>query len=313
MVPLPPHAPGLDGPVEPPPEDETFDVGVIGLGPAGVTAATELVRYGYSVVAMERGRIGGLIHLARKVENFPGIPPSSPGTIVVEMLWEHLKRFPPRIVEADVSDIYHTGVGYGISLGDTSVAVRSLILTTGTRPKLLGLPGEDLPWVHHSWTDVRAGPGSTVAVIGGGDLAIDQALSLSDGSRRVEMLLRSEAPRGNKQLQRELEDTEGIHIRTECPPLRFDEEQGPTVVYAKGGHEVKLPVDAVLVSIGREPALPNLNDAILSLDRARFLAPEGLLLAGDVIADRRRQVAIAMGSGLDAAMRADEYLRRVDE
>ncbi len=126
------------------------------------------------------------------------------------------------------------------------------------------------------------------------------------------MLLRSDATRCNRHLQKELDLAEGIHIRTDCPPLRFGEEQGPMVVYAKGGHEIKLPVDAVLVSIGREPALPNLNDAILGLDRARYLAPEGLLLAGDVIADRRRQVAIAMGSGLEAAMRVDEYLRRVD-
>ncbi len=310
---MPPHAPGMDDPVELPEEVEAFDVGVIGLGPAGVTASTELVRYGYNVMAVERERIGGLVHLARKIDNFPGIPPSSPGTIVVEMLWEHLGRFPPKIVNADVRNIYQTGVGYAMSLGETSVAVRSLILAPGTRPKLLGLPGEDLPWVYHSWTDVRAGPGSTVAVIGGGDLAIDQALSLHDGDRRVEMLLRSGTTRCNRHLQGELEVAEGVHIRTDCPPLRFEEEQGPTVVYAKGGHEIKLPVDAVLVSIGREPALPHLNDAILGLDRARYLAPEGLLLAGDVVADRRRQVAIAMGSGLDAAMRADEYLRRVDE
>jgi alkyl hydroperoxide reductase subunit F len=152
-----------------------------------------------------------------------------------------------------------------------------------------------------------------VAVIGGGDLAVDQALSLHDGDRRVEMLLRSGTTRCNRHLQGELDVADGIHIRTDCPPLRFEDEQGPTVVYARGGHEIKLPVDAVLVSIGREPALPNLNDAILGLDRARYLAPEGLILAGDVIAERRRQVAIAMGSGLDAAMRADEYLRRVSE
>lgn len=310
---MPPHAPGLDGPVEPPEEVESFDVGVIGLGPAGVTAATELVRYGYNVVAVERERIGGLVHLARKIDNFPGIPPSSPGTIIVEMLWEHLGRFPPKIIDADVGNIYQTGVGYAISLGETAVTVRSLVLASGTRPKLLGLPGEDLPWVYHAWTDVRAGPGSTVAVVGGGDLAIDQALSLNEGGRRVELLLRSGSTRCNRQLQNELDVVEGIHIRTDCPPLRFEDEHGPTVVYAKGGHEVKLPVDGVLVSIGREPSLPHLNDAILGLDRARYLAPEGLLLAGDVVADRRRQVAIAMGSGLDAAMRVDEYLRRVDE
>jgi alkyl hydroperoxide reductase subunit F len=303
----------LDTPVEPPEDDKHFDVAVIGLGPAGVTASTELVRYGYRVAAFEGDRIGGLIHLARRVDNFPGIAPSSPGTQVVEMLWEHLQRFPPVIHDSDVIGIYHTGVGFGVSMGDSSVTARCLVLATGTRATRLDLPGEELPWVHHRWTEIVTGPGSTVAVIGGGDLAIDQALSIHEGERRVEVLLRSEGTRCNMFLQGELEEARDIHIRTSSPVLRFEEGPGNTVVYSKGGHEVKLPVDAVLVSIGREPNLPDLNGEILNLDRARFLAPQGLFLAGDVVSDRRRQVGIAIGSGLDAAMRCDEFLRRVAE
>ena len=99
----------------------------------------------------------------------------------------------------------------------------------------------------------------------------------------------------------------------EVPVLRFEERGGRTVVLGGDAGESRLPVDAVLVSIGREPALPRLNGAELSLSKALYLAPEGLFCAGDLVSENRRQLAIAMGSGLDAAMRVDEYFRRVRE
>jgi thioredoxin reductase (NADPH) len=303
----------LDGPTEPPPEDETYDVGVIGLGPAGVTAACELVRYGYSVVAVEKDRIGGLIHQARAVDNFPGIPPSSPGVVVVETLWEHLGGFPPRIINAEVPGIYHTGVGYGISLGDHSVVTRALILATGTVPRRMDVPGENLPWVHHRWTDIDAKEGDTVVVIGGGDVAVDQALSLNDRGVRIAMMLRSGRPRCNVVLQTEMRNAEHFDLITGLSILRFDEREGRNVVYSDGSREHRMEVDSVLVSIGRDPALPLLNGVPMSLDKALYLASEGLFLAGDIVAERRRQVAIAMGSGLEAAMRCDEYFRRLME
>ncbi len=309
-----PQPPGPDPDAAPPDEGiGNFDVGVVGLGPAGIITSTELVRYGYSVVAFERGRIGGLIHLARRVDNYPGAEPSCPGTEVVEMLWEHLGRFPPVIQEGHVADIYHTGVGFGVSVGERAATVRALVLATGTQPVRLGLPGEDLPWVYHSWTDITDLKGGTVAVIGGGDLAVDQALSLHDAGHRIEMLLRSETTRCNSALQTEMEDRREVHVRASSPVLRFEMVHGPTVVYAKAGKEVMLPVDAVLVSIGREPELPRLNGDLMSVDRARSMAPQGLFVAGDVVAGRYRQVAIAMGDGLKVAMRVDEYLRGLVE
>ncbi len=308
-----PHAPGLDDPVEPPPEDETYDVGVVGLGPAGVTAACELVRYGYSVVAIEKDRVGGLIHYARAVDNFPGIPPSSPGQVVVDMLWQHLGGFPPKVVNAEVTGLYHTGVGYGISLGDSAITVKSIILATGTVPDRLGVPGEELPWVHHLWTNVDVGEDALVAVIGGGDLAADQALSLNENGKQILMMLRSGMPRCNMVLQSEMEMMEDFVIASGLTVLRFEDRDGHTVVYTDGEQELRMVVDAVLVAIGRSPALPTLNDQPMSLNKAIYLSSEGLFVAGDIVAERRRQVAIAMGSGLAAAMRCDEYFRRLRE
>jgi thioredoxin reductase (NADPH) len=303
----------MDDPGEPPPEDETYDVGVIGLGPAGVTAACELVRLGYSVVGIEKDRVGGLIHHARAVDNFPGIPPSSPGMTVVDMLWQHLGGFPPRVVNAEVTGIYHTGVGYGISFGESSIIVKTIILATGTVPDRLGVPGENLPWVHHIWEDVDVGEDALVAVIGGGDVACDQALSLNENGKQILLMLKSGEPRCNMVLKSEMDLAEDFIIATGLTILRFEDRGGHQVVYSDGVSEQKMVVDAVLVAIGRGPSLPPLNDQPMSLNKAIYLASEGLFVAGDIVAERRRQVAIAMGSGLGAAMRCDEYFRRLRE
>lgn len=310
---MPPHAPGLDNPVESPPEGEKYDVGIIGLGPAGVTAACELVRYGYSVVAIEKETIGGLIHYARAVDNFPGIPPSSPGKVVVDMLWQHMGGFPPKVVNAEVTGIYTTGAGYDISVGESAITVKSIILATGTIPDRLGVPGEDLPWVHHIWTDVDVGEDALVAVIGGGDVAADQALSLNENGKQILMMLKSGVPRCNLVLQSEMEVMEDFIIASGIDVLRFEDRNGHIVIFSDGENENRMPVDAVLVSTGRSPSLPPLNDQPLSIRKAIFMSLEGLFVAGDIVNERRRQVAIAMGSGLSAAMRCDEYFRRIRE
>ncbi len=310
---MPPQAPGLDNPVESPPEDEKYDVGIIGLGPAGVTAACELVRYGYSVVAIEKETIGGLSHYARAVDNFPGIPPSSPGKVVVDMLWQHMGGFPPKVVNAEVTGIHTTGAGYEISLGESAITVKSIILATGTIPDRLGVPGEDLPWVHHIWTDVDVGEDALVAVIGGGDVAADQALSLNENGKQILMMLKSGVPRCNLVLQSEMEVMEDFIIASGIDVLRFEDRNGHIVIFSDGENENRMPVDAVLVSIGRSPSLPPLNDQPLSIRKAIFMSSEGLFVAGDIVNERRRQVAIAMGSGLSAAMRCDEYFRRIRE
>jgi thioredoxin reductase (NADPH) len=310
---MPPYKPEWYNPDESLPEDELYDVGVIGLGPAGVTASCELVRYGYSVVAIEKDKIGGLVHYARAVDNFPGIPPSSPGSVVVDMLWQHLGGFPPKVVNAEVKGIHTTGEGYDLSIGETAITVKSIILATGTIPDRLGVPGEDLPWVHHIWTDVDVGEDALVAVIGGGDVAADQALSLNENGKQILLMLKTGVPRCNLVLQSEMELMDDFVIASGIEVLRFEDRNGHLVIFSDGENENTMMVDAVLVSTGRSPYLPPLNDQSLPIRDAIFMSKEGVFVAGDIVNKRRRQLAIAMGSGLAAAMRCDEYIRKIRE
>jgi len=286
-----------------------FDVAVVGLGPAGISAATELVRYGRHVVALEAERVGGLVHEARRVENLPVLVVPGPGHGVAEALRTHLKRLPPRVINVPVREVRLIKGGFEVWTAGAPIRCRAVVLATGTRPLRLEVPGEDLPWVAHRWTDLRGRPPGMVAVVGGGDLAVDQALSLADAGFEVELLVRSNGLRCNKRLRDELKDKSAVHVRLGHEVVRFTD--GPAVECEGPKGPATIPVGCALVSVGREPELPPVIDAKAHrLEPPAILAGEvpGLFPVGDLVSGKRRQVAIAMGSGLDAAMRCEEYL-----
>jgi thioredoxin reductase (NADPH) len=290
-----------------------FDVAVVGLGPAGISTATELVRYGRHVVALEAERVGGLVHEARRVENLPVMVVPGPGHGVVEALRAHLKRLPPRVINVPVREVRLIKGGFEVWTAGAPIRCRAVVLATGTRPRRLEVPGEDLPWVAHRWTDLKGRPPERVAVVGGGDLAVDQALSLADAGFEVELLVRSERLRCNKRLRDELKDKPAVRVRLGHEVVRFTE--GPAVECVGPSGPATISVGCALVSVGREPELPPVTDAKgQRLEPSTILAGEvpGLFPVGDLVAGRRRQVAIAMGSGLDAAMRCEEYLSGAD-
>ena len=290
-----------------------FDVAVVGLGPAGISAATELVRYGRHVVALEAERVGGLVHEARRVENLPVLVVPGPGHGVAEALRAHLRRLPPRVINVPVREVRLTKGGFEICTAGAPIRCRAVVLATGTRPRRLGVPGEDLPWVTHRWTDLRGRPPDRVAVVGGGDLAVDQALSLADAGFEVELLVRSQRLRCNKRLRDELKDKSAAVVRLGHEVVRFTD--GPAVECEGPKGPATISVGCALVSVGREIELPPVTDAKgHRLEPSTIIAGEvpGLFPVGDLVAGRRRQVAIAMGSGLDAAMRCEEYLSGAD-
>jgi thioredoxin reductase (NADPH) len=243
------------------------------------------------------------------VDNFPSKVASIPGPEVAELLWTHLDKFPPFVYEGSVEDVAHGPTGFNVAIGGGQLEVRGLVLATGTHPRTLGVPGEELPWVTYSWTDIRSEGGGKVAIIGGGDLAVDQALSLRDAGFDVVILVRSGGTLCNRALQLEIESEGRIPIMARCSPLRFEDRPQHTIIVDREGKGDSIQVDHVLVSIGREPELPRIDGRSLTLEDIEAGEYPGLFLTGDIIAGRRRQVAIAFGSGLEVAMRCEEFLR----
>ncbi len=294
----------------------SYDAAVVGLGPAGISAATELVRYGRSVVAFERDRTGGLVHEARRVENVPWDRGASPGPYVVHALEAHLGRFPPEVVRSPVTSVQRCEEGFVLTSTARTVRARAIVLATGTRPRRVNARGEDLPWVVHRWTDIQSRSGR-VAVVGGGDLAVDQALSLLEAGHEVELLVRGASIKCNRRLQDELASAPSIRIRQHYTVEAFSEGPPRAVAGSVLGAPASVEVDGVLVSIGREPEAPRFLDPkgrAMSQDYVLAYGEKGLFPCGDLVArGNRRQVAIAAGSGLDAAMRCDEFLGGVSE
>ena len=293
---------------------QLFDVAVVGLGPAGIMASAELVRYGRSVVAFERDRIGGLVHEARRVENVPWAPGAMPGPEVARALERHLQRFAPEFVDDDVVSVQRASGPFIVRAPGGAVRARAVILASGTRPRPLGVQGEDLPWVATRWSDMGCRSG-TAAVVGGGDLAIDQALSLAGAGLRVELLVRGERVDCNRPLMEELARTMAITRRFRHVVKAFVERPKRAVACTTPDGDRSYAVDCALVSIGRDheaPRVLDLDGRALTLDHVLSHGIRGVFLAGDLAAyGRRRQVAIAVGSGLDAAMRCEEHLREL--
>jgi thioredoxin reductase (NADPH) len=210
-----------------------------------------------------------------------------------------------------VTSVQRSEEGFVLSSVARTVRARAIVLATGTRPRKLNVRGEDLPWVVQRWTDIRSRSG-TVAVVGGGDLAVDQALSLHEAGHEVALLVRGTRIECNRRLQDELVSAPSITIRQHFTVEAFSEGPPRAVDGSVLGTPGSVEVDGVLVSIGREPDAPrflDLEGRAMSQDYVLAYGEKGLFPCGDLVArGNRRQVAIAAGSGLDAAMRCDEYL-----
>ena len=273
-----------------------YDSIIIGAGPAGITAAVQLKRAGHSVAIIEKDRIGGLLLNARKVENYLGFPDGISGPDLVKHFEEQLKKFEIEVMKAEVTSIskeeslfnVHIQAKPSLQYINILQRSRSVILATGTKPKRAGIKGEEEPEGTRLFYEVCDVPDvpqkSTFLIIGGGDAAFDYALTLDDRGYKPEIITRSKI----QCLTKLLDETKRRNIKfTENASL-------PTNV-------TEINSDYVLVAVGREPDLP-----------ANIKEDEDLYIVGDARGSKNRQVHIATGDALFAAMEVTEFLKRAN-
>lgn len=310
------------------------DLAIVGAGPAGLMAAVQAVRSGLSAIVIERSRAGGSVWHARWMENVPGFPEGIAGADLARRIVAHAERFGVRIERAEATGLECSRDHWVVRAGDRSWTARSVLVATGARPAALDVPGErDLLGrrvFHHADEAPPDLLGGDWCVIGGGDVAFDQALALESAARSVRILVRGEAPRPVARLLDEAA-RRGIAVSTGWRVVRLAECRGRVAIEGIGpGGAQTLAADGVLACAGKRPEVtllgsdivdggPGAGEAqgaeqpagavVVRCDEIGRTARAGLFVAGDVRRGFMRQVSIASADGIAVAMEAARAYR----
>ena len=298
-----------------------YDILIVGGGPAGLTAATYARRAGKSVLVIEKNAFGGQITWSPKVENFPGFVSVS-GAELGDKLLEQAMEQGAEVELDEVTSVSVRPDGIKTVACDSGAVFegRALIAAVGAKPRMLGLAREEeLVGNGVCFCAVCDGAfyaGKDVAVNGGGNSALQDALLLSEKCRRVYLIHRRDAFRGEQKLVEALEKRENVEfvLRASVAELLGDGELTGIVV-EQDGQRRELPVAGLFVAIGHAPD-NGIFSGLMDLDRAGYAASgedcltatPGVFVAGDCRAKGVRQLTTAAADGAVAALAACRYL-----
>ena len=298
-----------------------YEILIIGGGPAGLTAAIYAARAGKHVAVLERGSTGGQIISAPLVENYPGIPSVS-GTELAQQMTEQAKMLGAEFLFAEATGLSKTQDGFLVSCADGALEAKTVVLATGASHRKLGLSQEDtLTGCGVSYCAVCDGAfyeGLDVAVVGGGDTALQDTLFLANICRSVTLIHRREAFRASAMLVSRAEKQENIRLlrsRTVQRLIRSEDAlQGVELLHTETGQTERLNVDGLFIAVGQAPQSAPFEDAVAT-ENGYYLAGEdtktslpGIFAAGDGRKKQVRQLTTAVSDGAAAALAACRYL-----
>ncbi len=299
-----------------------YDVIIVGAGPAGLTAAVYARRAEKSVLVIEKGTFGGQITFSPKIENFPGFSQIS-GNELAERLVDHALEMGAEIEMSEVVKIEKNSDVFVVSCDDGSQYLSgTVILATGSKHRRLGLDREE-EFIGNgiSFCAVCDGAfynGKAVAVIGGGNSALVEAMMLADGCLKVYIVQNLDYMTGEERLVSALEKRKNVEFITGAvvESIYAEDEFGGIIIRrVVSGEKERLDVDGIFVAIGQEPE-NRLFDNVVSLSESGYIisdencltTTEGLFVAGDCRTKNVRQIATACGDGAISALAACRYL-----
>ena len=298
------------------------DMLIIGGGPGGYTAAMYAARAGLQVVVLEKLSAGGQMAETEQVDNYPGFPDGIDGFALAEKMQQQAERFGAKTVLAEVQKVDLFQRVKEVVTSDGTFYGKTVVFATGASPKLLGLPGEDSltgRGVHYcAACDGMRYKGKTVAVVGGGNSAAADALSLSRIAKKVYVIHRRDTLRATKIYHQPLQQADNVEFLWNSTVTQLISDgrlTGVTVKNSVTGEEAPLACDGLFVSIGRKPA-SSLVAGQLALDENGYIAANestktslpGVFAVGDVRTKVLRQIVTAVADGAAAAHAAEEYL-----
>jgi thioredoxin reductase (NADPH) len=302
---------------------------IIGSGPAGLTAALYSARANLSPLIIEGVEAGGQLMLTTLVENFPGHRDGIMGPDLMAEMRAQSEKFGGEIVQGDVTKVDLCAQPIVVETSEAKYATRSLIIATGASARLLGLPSERGLMGHGVSTcatcDGYFFRGQEIAVVGGGDSAMEEAVFLTRFASKVTVVHRRDTLRASKIMQDKARANAKIawllnHEVDEIKDAGKGEVTAMVVHSTTSGERRELPVSGVFVAIGHTPNTSlfrgqielDQNGYIMTHDGAKTSVP-GVFACGDVQDHIYRQAITAAGSGCMAAIDAEHYLDNIPE
>lgn len=299
-----------------------YDVVIIGSGPAGLTAAIYTGRAKLSTLILEAGVLGGNAALTDLIDNYPGFPFGVEGSTLMDSFWRQAERFGAELRWEEVQGIESNR---GIITTKTGTAVyqsRALIIASGARRRELQIPGEaeylGRGVSYCATCDGAFFQGVPVAVVGGGDAAVKEALYLSDIASKVYLIHRRQEFRANPTSMEKLMNKSSIEVKRDTVIKSIEGDELLKTLRLNNimnGQEETLQVEGLFVSIGLVPAIDFINntletrDGYIVTDESLQTSVPGIFAAGDIRWKMARQVATAVGDGALAGIAVTEYLK----
>jgi thioredoxin reductase (NADPH) len=299
-------------------------VAIIGSGCAGLTAAIYAARANLKPLVIDGYEPGGQLTLTTMVENFPGFPQGILGPELIEHMRKQAQRFGAEFRAGAVSAVDFSHRPFQITVAKEVVPAKTVIVAAGASARMLGLESERHLIGHGVSTCATCDGfffrGKEIAVVGGGDTAMEEAMFLTRFASRVHLLHRRREFRASKIMLERARANEKIHFITPVAIDHISDVSKNSVETAvlrntETGETSELAVEGIFVAIGHEPNTKVFR-SILNMDENGYLLThhgsktnvEGVFAAGDVQDHRYRQAVTAAGSGCMAAMDAEKFL-----
>jgi thioredoxin reductase (NADPH) len=308
--------------------DDVRNLIIVGSGPAGYTAAVYAARANLRPLVIEGATSGGALMTTTEVENFPGFPDGVLGPELMENMRKQAERFGAEFITDDVTSVDLAGDVKVARVGEAEYRAKAVVLTTGSQWRPLGVPGE-LELLGHGVSSCATCDGfffknQHIAVVGGGDSAMEEATFLTKFAETVTIIHRRDEFRASKIMAERALSNPKIRVLWDSVVTRVIDGGGKVaglgIRNAKTGEESVLDVTGVFVAIGHDPR-SELFRGQVDLDDEGYIkvaAPStrtnltGVFAAGDVVDHTYRQAITAAGTGCSAALDAERYISSLE-